>query len=141
MAVLFWNIFESNVEFIYDRVIIIGLSLIVLCSTFIINSKKLIYKVANGLFLLFSVHIVFTCYLNAFSIYYLLVLIISSQAVASVFRDGIQVLRYVLFLLVITAIALIAVEDVSFTHRVLSFISVVLSSIFSYVNVRLKSRF
>ena len=93
------------------------------------------------MFLLFSVHIVFTCYLNAFSIYYLLVLIISSQAVASVFRDGIQVLRYVLFLLVITAIALIAVEDVSFTHRVLSFISVVLSSIFSYVNVRLKSRF
>jgi len=141
MAVLFWNIFESNVEFIYDRVIIIGLSLIVLCSTFIINSKKLIYKVANGLFLLFSLHIVFTCYLNAFSIYYLLVLIISSQAVASVFRDGIQVLRYVFFLLTITAIALIAVEDVSFTHRVLSFISVVLSSMFSYVNVRLKSRF
>lgn len=141
MAVLFWNIFESNVEFIYDRVIIIGLSLIVLCSTFLINSKKLIYKVANGLFLLFSLHIVFTCYLNAFSIYYLLVLIISSQAVASLFRDGIQVLRYVVFLLAITSIALIAVEDVSFTHRVLSFISVVLSSIFSYVNVRLKSRF
>lgn len=141
MAVLFWNIFESNVEFIYDRVIIIGLSLIVLCLTFIITSKKLIYKVANGLFLLFSVHIVFTCYFNAFSIYYLLVLIISSQAVASVFRDGVQVLRYVFFLLTITAIALIFAEDLSFTHRVLSFIAVVLSSMFSYVNVRLKSRF
>ncbi|MDP4587531.1 MAG: ATP-binding protein [Flavobacteriales bacterium] len=141
MAVLFWNLFENNVEFIYDRVIIIGLSLIVLCSTFIITSKKVIYKVANGLFLLFSAHIVFTCYLNSFSIYYLLVLIISSQAVAAVFRDGIQVLRYVLFLLAMTAIALIVGEDLSFTHRILSFIAVVLSSILSYVNVRLKSRF
>lgn len=141
MAVLFWNLFENNVEFIYDRVLIIGLSLIVLCSTFIINSKKLIYKVANGLFLLFSAHIVFTCYLNNFSTYYLLVLIISSQAVAAVFRDGIQVLRYVLFLLVLTTIALIANENLSFSHGVLSFISVMLSSMLSYVNVRLKSRF
>ncbi|MDA0883038.1 MAG: hypothetical protein O2984_06975, partial [Bacteroidetes bacterium] len=96
---------------------------------------------ANGLFLLFSAHIVFTCYLNSFSIYYLLVLITSSQAVAAVFRDGIQVLRYVMFLLAMTAIALIVGEDLSFTHRILSFIAIVLSSILSYVNVRLKSRF
>lgn len=141
MAVLFWNLFENNVEFIYDRVLVIGLSLIVLCSTFVITSKKVIYKVANGLFFLFSAHIVFTCYFNDFSIYYLLVLIISSQAVAAVFRDGIQVLRYVLFLLVLTTIALALSDNISFSHVVLSFISVVLSSILSYVNVRLKSRF
>ncbi len=141
MAVLFWNLSENNTEFIYDRVLIAGLSLITLCSTFILRSNKAIYKVSNALFYIFSAHIIFTCYLNGFSQYYLLALLISTQAVAAVFRDKEQVLHYCTFIVLLTGLALLGSDDLSFSHGVLSFVAMTLSGVLSYINTRLKAKF
>ncbi len=141
MSVLFWNLLEDNVEYVYDRVLIAGLALITMCVTFLVRSNKAIYKVSNAMFYVYSAHIIFTCYLNEFSQYYLLALLISTQAVAAVFRDKEQVLRYCIFTILLTGMALLGSDNVSFSDGVLSFIAMTLSGILSYLNTRLKAKY
>lgn len=141
MAVLFWNLLENNVEYVYDRVLMVGIALITLCITFLLRSNKMIYRVSNALFYVYSAHIIFTCYLNEFSQYYLLALLISTQAVAAVFRDKEQVFRYCLFTILLTCIALLGSDNITFADGILSFIAMILSGVFSYINTRLKAKY
>lgn len=140
-AVVFWGIWESAYELVWDRIIVFILSTVMYIASFTKIAPKPPYRLGSVLFYAFITQILVSNILNEFSYLYLVTLVLSMQAVTIAFRSEKQVLYFLCWISLLSFGGLWFSDSLPFNTKMFVGFSILVSSALLYAIVKAKAAF
>ncbi|MCB0761188.1 MAG: response regulator [Flavobacteriales bacterium] len=140
-AVVFLGIYDTGKELIWDRVLVFLASAIVYGLSWSNSIQaKVIYRISNINFYIFTIQVIFATAFNAFEFTYLVSLLLAIQAITISFRSEQQAGQYLTFVVLASGLGLAVVPPHNMSGAFI-FVTMIAVATLMWITVRIKVKF